>query len=147
MQERIVMGRVESYSGCIPLILFGIGEQDVVADQVIVGTIYKSNTVKAVVIGGVPTDGGIGGASQVDALTGGAGHRAAGVADMVVRDGDVVRAGYVNATVSCTGNSEAINGDITFAGDAEGTATTFLAITGYDDTRGSSICDGQAITA
>ena len=68
MQERIVMGRVESYSSCIPLILLGIGEQDVVADQVIVGTIYKSNTVIAVVIGGVPADGGIGGASQVDAL-------------------------------------------------------------------------------
>src|SRR6266508_4473043 len=114
IQDRIAVARVESNSACISLPLLGIGERDVVADQVIVGTIDKLNTVRAVVIGGIPADRGSGGAVDVDARTGGTRHRAAGVADMVVRDGDVVRAEHVNATVSCTGISEAINGDITF---------------------------------
>ena len=114
MQERIVVAPVESDSGRIALPLFGIGEGDVVADQVIVGTIGKQNTMVTVVIGCIAADGGIGCAVDVDAHPVGARHRAAGVADMVVRDGDVVRTEHENATVSRTGNREAINGDITF---------------------------------
>ena len=66
-------------------------------------------------IGCIPADRGIGCAVYVDARASCGGiDRAARVADMVVRDRDVVRAEHVNATVSCTGNREAINGDITF---------------------------------
>lgn len=122
MQDRIGIARVESNSAGIPLILLGIGKRYVVVDQVIVGAIGKVNTMVAVVIGRVPADRGIGAATEVDALTGGARNWAAGVTDMVVRYGDVIRAGNVNAIVSCTGNREAINGDVTFAGDAEGIA-------------------------
>src|SRR5258705_10977248 len=120
MQERIVVAPVESDAVRIPLPLFGIGEGDVVADQVIVGTIGKQNTMVTVVIGCIATDRGIGGAVDVDAHAVGARHRAAGVADMVVRDGDVVGAEHVNPIVHGAGYRETVDNDVAFARHPEG---------------------------
>ena len=116
MQDGIVgsPAPVEPDSAGIPQIFLSIGERNVVADQVIVGSIGQVNTVLAVVIGDVPVDRGIGGAIDVDARPGGARHRTAGVADMVVRDGDVVRAKNVNPIIRRAGYGETIDGDITF---------------------------------
>ncbi len=119
MQDGIVIAAVQPNSAGIPLIPFGIAEGDVVTDQVIVGTTGQVNAVFAVVLGDVPADGGIGGATQIDALTDGTRGRAAGEADVVVRERDVVRAEYVNPFASCTGDGEAIHHDVAFAGDAE----------------------------
>ena len=121
MQDRIVVARVESDPVRIPLPLFGIGEREVVADQVIVGTIGKQNTMVTVVIGGIPADRGIGGAVDVNAHPVGARHRAAGVADMVVREGDVVRTEHVNAIVHRAGYGEAVDHDVALARHPEGT--------------------------
>ena len=129
MQDRIVVAPVEPNSAGIPLPPFGIAERDVVADQVIVGTVGQQNTVRAVVIGGVPADRGIGGAVDVDARTGGARGRAAGVADMVVRERDVIRAEHVDAIIRRAGDREAIHHDVAFARHAEGTACSLPPVT------------------
>ena len=115
MQDRIVIAGIKSNSIGIALPLFGIAEREVVADQVIVGTIGKVNTVQSVVIGGVSIDCGIGGAVEVDTGAGRSRHRAAGIADMVVREGDIIRTGNVNAIIGSAGYSKTVDYDVAFA--------------------------------
>ena len=122
MQDRIVVARAEINAVRTALILLGIAEREVVADQVVVGAIGKQNTVRTVVIGGIPADRGIGGAVDVDTRPGGARYRLARVADMVVREGDVVRAEHVNTVVHRAGNGETVDHNVALARHPEGAA-------------------------
>ena len=71
-------------------------------------------------IGCISADRGIGRAVDIDTYTGGARHRAAGVADMVVREGDVVRAEHVNPIIHGAGYGETVDNDVAFARHSEG---------------------------
>jgi len=48
---------IEANSTGIPLVLLGVGERNIVTDQVIVGTTSQVDTMVAVVMGDVPADG------------------------------------------------------------------------------------------
>ena len=61
---------IESNSAGIPHSFLSISKRDVVADQVVTGSIGQADSMVSVVIGGIPTDRGIGVAVEVDALTG-----------------------------------------------------------------------------
>ena len=140
------MARVESDPVGVTLPLFGIAEDEVVADQVIVGTIGKQNSMVTVVIGGVSTDRGIGGAVDVDAHPVEARYRTASIADLVVREGDVVRAEHVNAVVHRVCYGEAVDNDVAFARHPEGT-TSGGTIASDSNTGSRRVSDRQARTS
>ena len=144
MQDRIAAARAETNSACTPHVLLCVGESEVVADQVNIGAIGQQNTVRAVVIGGISADSGIGGAVDVDTSTGAARYRTARETDMVVRDRDVVRAKNINTIVWGAGDCETVDHDVTLARDAEGTAAGCRAVTSHADAWRSGVGDGQA---
>ena len=121
MQDRIAIAGIKSNSIGIALPLLSVAEREVVADQVIVGPIGKVNAMRAVVIRSVSIDGGIGGAVDVNTRTSGTRHRAAGGADMVVRDRDVVRAEHINPIVHRARDGETIDNNVASSCHPKGT--------------------------
>ena len=77
-----------------------------------------------IVIGGIAGNAGIGGTVDVDARTDGVavGRRLARVTDMIVRQGDVIRARNGNPVTRCIADYEAVHHDVAFVGDGEAIA-------------------------
>ena len=130
----------------ISLILLGIREGHIVADRHIGTTSCQPNAILTIVIRGIASDQRVGCAGEVNALSGGARGRAAGVADMVVLDGDVVRTVNVNPIIHRVGDREAVHHDVAFAGHPKGT-TGCCTVSSHCHTRRRRVCDGVSYAA